>query len=65
MGSSVTKNSLNTEHVEEFIDFQIPNWNLIEKIMHLHETSWCSNWVEALVATVNYINKNAYVQKLF
>ncbi|XP_076678016.1 X-ray repair cross-complementing protein 5 [Andrena cerasifolii] len=58
MGSSVTKNSLNTEHVGEFIDFQIPNWNTVEKIIQLHGTSFCSNWVEALVATVEYIKQN-------
>ena len=58
MGSAVTKNSLNTEHVGEFIDFQIPNWNMVEKIIHLHGTNFCSNWVEALVATVEYMKQN-------
>ena len=59
MGSSVTKNILNTEHVGEFIDFQIPNWNTVEKIVQLHGTSYCSNWVEALYATVEYVKQNA------
>ncbi|XP_043265885.1 X-ray repair cross-complementing protein 5-like [Colletes gigas] len=59
MGSSVTKNSLNTDHVGEFADFQIPDWNLIQKIMHLNETNYCSNWIEALSATVEFIKKNA------
>ncbi|XP_015434884.1 PREDICTED: X-ray repair cross-complementing protein 5-like [Dufourea novaeangliae] len=57
MGSSITKNSLDTEHVEEFLDIQIPNWNMIEKIMLLQATNYCSNWVEALIATVNYMKK--------
>ncbi|XP_076241039.1 X-ray repair cross-complementing protein 5 [Calliopsis andreniformis] len=57
MGSSITKNSLNTEHVGEFLDFQVPNWNLIDKIMHLKGSNYCSNWIEALEATVEYIKQ--------
>ncbi|XP_076650299.1 X-ray repair cross-complementing protein 5 [Halictus rubicundus] len=59
MGSSITKNNLDTEHVEEYLDFQIPNWTMIEKIMALEVTKYCSNWIEALIATVNYIKNNA------
>ncbi|KOC59877.1 X-ray repair cross-complementing protein 5, partial [Habropoda laboriosa] len=58
MGSSITKNSLNTEHVEEFADFQIPNWALIEQLMALQGTKHCSNWVEALYAGVEFMKKN-------
>ena len=58
MGSSVTKNSLNTEHVGEFVDLQIPSWNTVEKIIQLRGTNYCSNWVEALYAAVEYIKQN-------
>ncbi|XP_076382582.1 X-ray repair cross-complementing protein 5 [Megalopta genalis] len=59
MGSSITKNSIDTEYVQEYIDFEVPNWELIEKIMHLHATKHCSNWIEAVIATVKYIEDNA------
>ncbi|KAK1120064.1 hypothetical protein K0M31_012789 [Melipona bicolor] len=58
MGSSVTKNNLNIQHVEEFTDFQIPNWDFIKKCMALEGTNYCSNWVEALVAAVEFMEKN-------
>ncbi|KOX73082.1 X-ray repair cross-complementing protein 5, partial [Melipona quadrifasciata] len=58
MGSSVTKNNLNTQHVEEFTDFQIPNWDFVKKCMALEGTNYCSNWVEALVAAVEFMEKN-------
>ncbi|OAD59287.1 X-ray repair cross-complementing protein 5, partial [Eufriesea mexicana] len=58
MGSSVTKNSLNTEYVEEFMDFQVPNWDLIKKFMILKPTKHCSNWIEALYATVEFMTQN-------
>ncbi|XP_076295940.1 X-ray repair cross-complementing protein 5 isoform X2 [Lasioglossum baleicum] len=59
MGSSVTKNDLDTEHVEEYLDFVIPNWTIIEKIKELKATKYCSNWIEALMASVKYIEENA------
>ncbi|XP_031843248.1 X-ray repair cross-complementing protein 5 isoform X2 [Nomia melanderi] len=59
MGSPVTKNNLNIEHVEEYINFQVPNWNSIEKIMQLQATKHCTNWVEALFATIKYVQDNA------
>ncbi|KAK9295672.1 hypothetical protein QLX08_010090 [Tetragonisca angustula] len=58
MGSSVTKNVLNTEHVEEFTNFQIPNWDFVKKCMALEGTNHCSNWVEALIAAVEFMEKN-------
>ena len=61
MGSSVTKNVLNTEHVEEFTNFQIPNWDFVKKCMALEGTNHCSNWVEALIAAVEFMEKNVYV----
>ncbi|XP_078052744.1 X-ray repair cross-complementing protein 5 [Augochlora pura] len=59
MGSSATKNSLDTEHVEEYIDFVVPNWELIERILHLEATKHCSNWIEAILAAAEYIENNA------
>lgn len=63
MGSSVTKNSLSTEHVEEFLGFQVPNWDAVEKIVHLQGTSYCSNWIEALSAAVEFMKQEVYVYK--
>lgn len=60
MGSTTTKNSLNTEHVEEFTDFQFPNWDFIDKVMALRRTKRCSNWVEALQAGVKFMKDNRY-----
>ncbi|XP_054014631.1 X-ray repair cross-complementing protein 5-like isoform X3 [Hylaeus anthracinus] len=58
MGSPITKNCLNTEHVRELTDFQIPNWDLIQEIMNVCGTNYCSNWIEALYATTEFIKKN-------
>ncbi|CAK9808418.1 X-ray repair cross-complementing protein 5 [Anthophora quadrimaculata] len=58
MGSPNTKNSLSTDHVEEFANFQIPNWDLIEQLMALQGTKHCSNWVEALDAGVEFMKRN-------
>ncbi|CAK9796305.1 X-ray repair cross-complementing protein 5 [Anthophora plagiata] len=58
MGSPNTKNSLSTDHVEEFANFQIPNWDLIEQLMALQGTKYCSNWVEALYAGVEFMKQN-------
>ncbi|CAL7937693.1 unnamed protein product [Xylocopa violacea] len=58
MGSSVTKNSLNSEHIEEFTDFQVPNWNFIEEIMNLENTRYCSNWIEALETARKFMKQN-------
>lgn len=58
MGSPNTKNSLNAEHVEEFASFQVPNWNLIRKLVNLKGTNNCSNWVEALQAAVEFMKEN-------
>ncbi|XP_034193837.2 X-ray repair cross-complementing protein 5 isoform X1 [Osmia lignaria lignaria] len=60
MGSSNTKNSLDIEHVEEFADFQVPNWDLIKKLENLECTNYCSNWVEALYAAVEFMKANIY-----
>lgn len=60
MGSGVTKNRLGTEHVEEFTDFQIPNWDLVKKCMGLKGTNHCSNWIEALEAAVLFMKENTF-----
>lgn len=59
MGSSITKNALDIEHIEEFADFQVPNWDLIKKLENLKCTNYCSNWVEALYAAVEFMKRNA------
>ena len=48
MAPVLQKNRLDTEHVEEFTDFQIPKWDLVKKCMALEGTNHCSNWIEAL-----------------
>ncbi|XP_076758761.1 X-ray repair cross-complementing protein 5 [Xylocopa sonorina] len=58
MGSSDTKNSLNSEHIEEFTDFQVSNWDFIEEIMNLQNTRYCSNWIEALEAARKFMKQN-------
>ncbi|KAG9428716.1 X-ray repair cross-complementing protein 5 [Apis mellifera carnica] len=58
MGSSITKNNLNSKYIEEFTDFQVPNWDFVRKCMNLKSTKYCYNWVEALYAAVEFIKQN-------
>lgn len=61
MGSSITKNKFNFKYIEEFTDFQVPNWDFVKKCMNLQSTKYCYNWVEALYAAVEFIKQNVYV----
>ncbi|PBC30259.1 X-ray repair cross-complementing protein 5-like isoform X1 [Apis cerana] len=58
MGSSITKNNLNSKYIEEFTDFQVPNWDFVRKCMNLKSTKYCYNWIEALYAAVEFIKQN-------
>ncbi|XP_031773887.1 LOW QUALITY PROTEIN: X-ray repair cross-complementing protein 5 [Apis florea] len=58
MGSSITKNNFNFKYIEEFTDFQVPNWDFVKKCMNLQSTKYCYNWVEALYAAVEFIKQN-------
>lgn len=65
MGSSITKNNLNSKYIEEFTDFQVPNWDFVRKCMNLKSTKYCYNWIEALYAAVEFIKQNVYVNILY
>ncbi|XP_026668946.1 X-ray repair cross-complementing protein 5-like [Ceratina calcarata] len=57
MNSCSTKNELNAEHIEEFIEFQAPTWDCIRKIINLESKDYRCNWVEALEAAIQYAEK--------